>query len=220
MFNSIIATSLDAKSLVLIFICALIFGLFIAIGHKKTSNMDYSKNFLITLAILPFLVSILIIMVNGNLGAGVAVAGAFSLIRFRSVPGNSKEIISVFFAMTVGICLGMGYILYSLLVTIIGCLFIFVLTKSKFGNKKNEQLLKITIPEDLDYNNVFKDILEKYTQSFQLLKVKTTNLGSLYEITYKIVIDNQEKNLIDELRTKNANLRISLERELINAENL
>src|SRR5574344_1280752 len=113
MFESIIENSLDAESLALIFLCALVFGLLIAACHKRTSDMSYSKNFLITLAFLPFLVSILIIMVNGNLGAGVAVAGAFSLIRFRSVPGNSKEIISIFFAMSIGIAIGMGYITYS-----------------------------------------------------------------------------------------------------------
>lgn len=209
MFSSIINGSITIYSGLICFIIAITLGIMIA-GINMLTN-KYSKNFSITLAILPLLVSIVIIMVNGNLGAGVAVAGAFSLIRFRSIPGNSRDIMSIFFAMSIGIAIGMGYITYSLIATIIGCLFIYILAKSKFGNKESEKLLKITIPEELNYNNMFNDIFDKYLKSYKIEKVKTVNLGSLFEITYRVNIKEKEKEFIDEIRILNGNLKIVLE---------
>lgn len=210
MFESIISTSLNFYSASICFIVSVILGLLISYTNMLTNR--YSKNFSITLAILPLLVSIIIIMVNGNLGAGVAVAGAFSLIRFRSVPGNSRDIILIFFAMTIGIAIGMGYVIYSVLIAVLGCLFIYALSKTNFANKANERVLEITIPEELDYTTIFDDIFKKYLKEYKLEKVKTINLGSLFELTYRIVLNGNEKELIDDLRIRNGNLKIQLER--------
>ena len=190
---------------------ALILGLIIAITHKITSRCN--KHFLVTITILPILVSSVILVVNGNLGMGVAVAGAFGLVRFRSIAGTSKEILSVFFAMAIGLSIGAGYLVLAIFVAIICSLSIFVLDKiTIFDQNKNDKYLKITIPENIDYTEVFDDILNKYTSKYKLEQVKTTNLGSMFELKYLITVNNNinEKNFIDELRVKNGNLKISL----------
>lgn len=150
-------------------------------------------------------------MVNGNLGTSVAILGAFGLVRFRSVPGTSKEITSVFFAMAIGLATGMGYITFAVMVTIIIGALLLILTKSSFGEAgANMRSVKITIPETLDYTEVFDDLFEKYTKTAILDKVKTTNLGSMFELQYDVELkDNkQEKAFIDELRCRNGNLTI------------
>lgn len=215
MFESIIDSS-NTLSITSILICAttsIILGFIIALVHMLSGR--YSKNFAITLSILPFLVSIVIIMVNGNLGTSVAVLGAFSLIRFRSIPGNSKEICSIFLAMVVGLSIGMGQIFFSIFVTLFSSVVLIILSKTSFGVKKvNEKKLKIVIPEDLDYTEIFDDIFNSYTKKVNLDKVKTTNLGSLYELTYSIeLLDNiNEKEFIDKIRCRNGNLNIILGR--------
>jgi uncharacterized membrane protein YhiD involved in acid resistance len=150
-------------------------------------------------------------MVNGNLGTGVAVLGAFSLIRFRSVPGSSKDICTIFFAMAIGLATGMGYIAFALAVTIVMSLIMFTLAKSPFAeNYNNEKELKITIPEDLDYTGVFDDLFTKYTKSAILESVKTTNLGSMFQLKYLVALKDLtlEKAFIDDLRCRNGNLTI------------
>lgn len=161
------------------------------------------------------LVQVVILLVNGNLGTSLAVAGAFSLIRFRSMPGNSKEIVSVFWAMAVGLGLGMGYIPYTVMITIIVaiCMIIF----NKVVTKKQDLLerkLKIVIPENLDYEEVFDDIFEKYTNKVELKKVKTTNMGSMYELVYIINMktEQKEKEFMDEIRCRNGNMVVAMER--------
>lgn len=207
-FNSDTIT-LDLEKLLLCMLTAIILGIVIALTHKKTTK--YSKNFIETLAVLPILISVVIMMVNGNLGTGVAVAGAFSLVRFRSVPGNSKEIMSVFFAMAIGLAIGMGHITFSIIVTIIVCIFIYILNLLN-QNEKTIQSLTILIPESLDYNNLFDETLKKYTNSYKLEKIKTTNMGSLFELNYLIETKKEinTKKFIDELRIMNGNLKISL----------
>lgn len=207
-FNSDTIT-LDLEKLLLCMLTAVILGIVIALTHKKTTK--YSKNFIETLAVLPILISVVIMMVNGNLGTGVAVAGAFSLVRFRSVPGNSKEIMSVFFAMAIGLAIGMGHITFSIIVTIIVCIFIYILNLLN-QNEKTIQSLTILIPESLDYNNLFDETLKKYTNSYKLEKIKTTNMGSLFELNYLIETKKEinTKKFIDELRIMNGNLKISL----------
>lgn len=207
-FNSDTIT-LDLEKLLLCMLTAIILGIIIALTHKKTTK--YSKNFIETLAILPILISVVIMMVNGNLGTGVAVAGAFSLVRFRSIPGNSKEIMSVFFAMAIGLAIGMGHITFSIIVTIIVCTFIYILNLLN-KNENNLQSLTILIPENLDYNNLFDETLKKYTNSYKLEKIKTTNMGSLFELNYLIETKKEinTKKFIDELRIMNGNLKISL----------
>lgn len=221
MLESIIktTTTLSLETLLYCSLTSIGLGLIISLVHRFTSK--YSKNFLITLAVLPILVQSVILMVNGNLGTSVAIVGAFSLVRFRSLPGTSKEILSVFFAMAVGLATGMGQLLFAFLLTISVSLMIIILSKTKFGEiKQQTKILKITLPDNLDYTEVFNDIFTTYVKSYSLEKVKTTNLGSLFELTYLITIkkDINEKEFIDELRTRNGNLKIILTHPLDNNE--
>ncbi len=222
MLNSILFEGANRVDLVPILLCmatAVFLGLIIAITHKYTSKG--SKNFLITVAILPILVQTIIIMVNGNLGTSVAIMGAFSLVRFRSLPGSSKEILSVFLAMTIGLVTGMGHIGFAFLVTFISCLFLFLFYKIRlFDENKYEKLLQITVPENLDYSTMFDEILEKYTLSYKLVKVKTVNMGSLFDLTFQIVLKKSinEKEFVDELRVKNGNLKIIITHPLEGSE--
>lgn len=218
MLNSIFSnstSSIEIQSILLCSLTSIILGLIIALTHKQTSK--YNKNFLVTVTTLPLLVQTIIIMVNGNLGTSVAIMGAFSLVRFRSLPGTSKEILSVFFAMTVGLATGMGHLLFALIITIIGCLTLFVLSKTKlFDTPKQEKILKITIPENLDYTEVFDDIFENYAQKVELEQVKTTNMGSMFDLSYRIILNKNvnEKQFLDDLRVKNGNLKVMISHPL------
>jgi len=163
-------------------------------------------------------VCVVIMMVNGNVGTGVAVAGAFSLVRFRSVPGTAKEIGVLFLAMGVGLIAGMGYLAFAALFTVIMCAVFMLYNRLDFGAKKNAQAYKtltITIPEELDYAGVFDEIFAQYTVSYELMTVKTTNMGSLFRLTYHIVLRDPagEKEMIDKLRCRNGNLEIIVSRQ-------
>ncbi len=216
MFASIISASTETLSVTNALLCltvSLVLGLIISLTY--ISGKSYSKNFITTLAIMPVLVQIVIMLVNGNLGTGVAVMGAFGLVRFRSVPGSSKEISFIFFSMAVGIATGMGYVTFAFVVTLIICLVFLILNKISFGESRLcDRRLKITIPENLDYTHVFDDLFDKYTASVNLERIKTTNLGSMFELNYNISIKNpeEEKEFIDELRCRNGNLTIILSR--------
>ena len=218
MFDTILNSGINLQSMIICFISSIILGLLIALLHIKTTRSN--KNFAITLSILPILVCVIIMLVNGNLGTSVAILGAFSLVRFRSIPGNSREIISIFFAMTVGLIIGTGYILFGIITTVVVGILLYVLSISCIATyKKEERILKILIPEDLDYTSIFSDILKKYTTKNILEKVKTTNMGSLYELTYRIELTNiNEKEFIDEIRCRNGNLKIVLSRALEESE--
>ena len=183
--------------------------------NAKKNKTIYIGITITVLVLLPLLVQVVIMMVNGNLGTSVAILGAFSLIRFRSMPGTSRELLSIFETMAIGLSIGMGHIIFAVVFTILISLTLLVLSKIKFGEKPKTQNIKILIPEELDYTNVFEDILNKYTKKHEILKVKTTNLGSMYEITYNIELKEiNEKEFIDELRTRNGNLNITLNHEL------
>lgn len=214
MLNSILNGSLTVNTLFISIISAVILGLVIAITHKFTSK--YNKNFLITLSLIPIAVEAIMIMVNGSLGTGIAVAGAFSLIRFRSIPGTSREILSIFIAMTIGIVLGMGYIGYACIITVVTSILIIILNNIKLFENNTDKMLKITIPETLDYNDVFNDEFNEFLNKYEIINVKTTNMGSLFEITYLVNTKNNinEKDFIDRLRIKNGNLKISLSKPL------
>lgn len=192
---------------------ALVLGIFLAVVYAVKSR--YTKSFLITLGILPAVVCIVIMMVNGNVGAGVAVAGAFSLVRFRSAAGTAKEIAVIFLAMAAGLVCGMGYLAYAALFTlIIGVIFL-ALQFIKIPQSKSvlkQKTLRITIPEDLDYTSIFNDIFDKYTTEYKLTNVKTSNMGSLFKLTYHLTEKDitKEKEMIDELRVRNGNLEISI----------
>lgn len=194
---------------------SIVLGLVLALIYVCKNKT--TKSFTMTLSMLPALVCVVIMMVNGNIGAGVAVAGAFSLIRFRSTPGTAKEIASIFLAMAIGLIMGMGYIGFAVLFTIILGLFMFCLNFIGLKTKGycKEKTLKITIPEDLNYTEVFDSILTKYTKMYELIHIKTTNLGSLFKLTYNVTIKDEksEKAMIDELRLRNGNLEIALMRQ-------
>ena len=215
MFNSVISSEgLTLTSCLICVISSILLGLIISFIHIKSGKN--SKNFIITLTLLPLLVATVMIMVNKNLGTGVAIAGAFSLIRFRSIPGTSREIISVFWAMAVGIAIGMGQIFFATIITLVVGLVMFILNTSKYGeNRDNEKILEIQIPEDLEYDTMFNEVFNKFTNNYELIKTKTTNLGSLYELKYMINLkhDVSEKHFIDELRILNGNLKVCLHRE-------
>lgn len=216
MLESIFSNSeatISLQNCIICIVVAIVLGGIISFTHKKTSKT--TPNFLITLAIIPVLVQVVILLVNGNLGTSLAVAGAFSLIRFRSMPGNSKEIISVFWAMTVGLALGMGYVVFSVIVTVIVAILVVILNKIVYNNENtSERKLKVVIPENMDYEEVFNDIFEKYTEKSELRKAKTTNMGSVYELVYEVQLkkDKKEKEFIDEIRCRNGNMLVSLER--------
>lgn len=216
MFNSILESNSGTLSISTALICmgaAIIFGIIIALVHMYSTKC--SKNFAITIAVLPLLVQVVIMMVNGNLGTSIAILGSFSLIRFRSMQGNSRELVSIFFAMAIGLAVGMGHIMYAFVFTLITSLALIILQKSSFGMKKNnEKSLKVTIPENLDYTNIFDDIFDKYTNNIELNKIKTTNMGSMFEVSYNISLKNNinEKDFIDEIRTRNGNLTVNLGR--------
>ncbi len=215
MFNSILSEEISTLSVPNVMICfatAIVLGLVIAYIHMKTSK-KYNKNFIITLAILPILVQVVMMMVDGNLGTSVAVLGAFSLIRFRSIPGNSREITSIFFVMAIGLSLGMGQVWFAIFITLIISILLLVFYKTKFGEKnEGTRVLKIVIPEDLDYEEVFDDIFGKYTSSCNLEQIKTTNMGSMYELRYELILRNKidSKSFIDDLRVRNGNMKIVL----------
>ena len=195
---------------------ALVIGLILAVCYMYKTR--YTKSFVATLALLPAIVCVVIMMVNGNVWAGVAVAGAFSLVRFRSVPGSAKEIGAIFLAMGTGLIVGMGYLGYGFLFAVLLGAVSVLYNHIDFGSKKQYALYKtlhITIPEDLDYTNVFKEIFSEYTSDFEVIQVKTTNMGSLFRITYNITLKNagKEKEFIDKLRCRNGNLEITVSKQ-------
>ena len=219
MFNSIIGGGLTPINFTICVLTAIILGFLVAFVHSKTEKSN--KTYVESLVILPVLVTVVILLVNGNLGTSVAIAGAFSLIRFRSIPGNSKEIVNVFFAMVIGVAVGTGYLAFAAIFTIITCLLSFLLYKTKFGEERvKDRILKISIPEDLDYEEVFDDVFDKYLEKCNLRQAKTINMGSMFELTYLVTLRNniKEKDLIDDIRVKNGNLKITLTHEFENRD--
>lgn len=213
LFDSDLTTVITVTDFLLCIGCALLLGLIMALTYMYRTR--YTKSFVVTLTLLPAVVCIVIMMVNGNVGAGVAVAGAFSLVRFRSVPGTAKEICTLFLAMGAGLIAGMGYLGFAILFTVIMCGVFLLYNRLDLGTKKNAATYKtmsITIPEDLDYSDVFDDIFREYTSSFDLMRVKTTNMGSMFRLTYNIVLKDvtKEKEMIDKLRCRNGNLEITV----------
>lgn len=181
-----------------------------------------SGSFAVTLALLPAIVCVVIMMVNGNVGAGVAVVGAFSLVRFRSAPGSAREIGGIFIAMGAGLIAGMGYLGYAALFSLILGGVTMLYTAVHLGEGGRYKTLHITIPEDLDYTGVFDPVLKEYTSDYALKQVKTTNMGSLFKLTYDLTLrePDKEKAFIDELRRRNGNLEISVSHQATAATGL
>lgn len=215
-FDTHYISVIDITDFLLCLGVSLVIGLMLAGCSMYRSR--YTKSFVLTLALLPAVVCVVIMMVNGNVGAGVAVAGAFSLVRFRSVPGTAKEIGMLFLSMGAGLVAGMGYLGYAVLFTVILGGVTMLYTHVNLGKGKKADLhkvLNVTIPEDLDYSQVFDDIFDKYTASCELVRVKTTNMGSLFRLSYHITLkkDGNEKEMIDAIRCRNGNLEISVSRQ-------
>ena len=231
MFNSIFQSVLDSSSETLdvsgFIICigvSILIGIFLAFMYAFRTK--YTKSFVITLAMLPAVVCTVIMMVNGNIGAGVAVAGTFSLVRFRSVPGSARDIGSIFMAMAAGLIAGMGYLGFAILFTLIMGIALMIFTNVPFemGKKRDaiDKTLKITIPEDLDYYSVFDDTFEQYTTEHSLVSSKTTNMGSMFKLIYNISLKDpsKEKEFVDALRCQNGNLEIAMTRQEVNNNEL
>ena len=202
-------------------LCSLLIGLFIAIMYMIKNS--YSKSFVITIALLPATVQMVIMLVNGNIGAGVAVAGAFSLVRFRSAPGKGQEITSIFLAMAVGLATGMGYIGIAILFSVVVSVLNLLMNLTGFGAAdESHRILKIMVPENLDYEGKFEDLFDKYLSDYKYEEVKTSNMGSLYKLTLSVVLKTgiSTKEFLDEIRTRNGNLDISLGRQIDNPDSL
>ncbi len=212
-FDTDTAAVIEPSAFLLCVGCSLVIGLILAGCYMYRSR--YTKSFVATLAMLPAIVCVVIMMVNGNVGTGVAVAGAFSLVRFRSAAGSAKEIGAIFLAMGTGLLTGMGYLGYAFLCAAVLGGISMLYNQIDFGSgKKGRQYktLRITIPEDLDYTDVFEPILDEYTESYEMTQVKTTNMGSLFRLSYDITLKNRalEKEMIDKLRCRNGNLEITV----------
>lgn len=216
LFDSEITVVISVTDFMLCLVISLLLGLVMAFAYMYRTR--YTKSFVITLALLPAVVCVVIMLVNGNVGAGVAVAGAFSLVRFRSVPGTAKEICTLFLAMGAGLIAGMGYLGFAVLFTVVLCVIFMLYNRLDFGSQKNAatyKTLTVTIPEDLDYTGVFDDIFKEYTTSHDLACVKTTNMGSMFRLTYHVTLRDitKEKEMIDKLRCRNGNLEITVSKQ-------
>ncbi|MBQ6375508.1 DUF4956 domain-containing protein [Candidatus Saccharibacteria bacterium] len=222
MFNSIFDVTTGGMEISTALIAAgvaLVLGIALAITHMKTSQT--TKGFLVTLAVLPLLVMAVMIMINGNLGTSIAILGAFSLIRFRSIAGRSKDLLSVFFAMMIGLACGMGHILFGAVITVIAIIAIVIFTYTHILEpNRSERVLRVTIPEDMDYPDVFNDIFKKYTSRADLITMRTVNMGSLYDLTYNVKLRRgvKEKQFLDEIRVKNMNLKVMLSQPVAEEE--
>ena len=214
MLDSIIGTEITLTAFFICTAVSLLLGAGTAfVGMFRTRC---TQSFLITLVILPAVVQMIIMLVNGNIGAGVAVAGTFSLVRFRSAPGNAREISSIFLAMAIGLATGMGYVALAALFFVIMAAVLLFLSAMDFGQAEmSERILKITIPENLDYEGLFDDLFEEYTKNCSLEKIRTSNMGTLYELQYHITLKGSRvpKEFLDALRCRNGNLNIVCGRE-------
>ncbi|MDO4380769.1 MAG: DUF4956 domain-containing protein [Clostridia bacterium] len=222
-FQSVLSSSITPFSFFICLLTSVLIGLAAALVYIKTEKR-YTSGFVVTLALLPAVVQIVIMMVNGNLGAGVAVAGAFSLVRFRSIPGTAKEIGAIFIALASGLATGMGYVAFAAIFAAIMLLLLSLYSALRLGaraNAKKKELL-VVIPESLNYTEVFNDLFEKYTDYCELVSVKTTNMGSLFKLRYEIRLkkEGEEKEFIDSLRCRNGNLEIMCCRLAENGESL
>ena len=227
MFDSIFAdstasTTIEMGPLLLGVAVSLALGFVLALAYCFRSR--HTKSFVLTLAILPAIVCVVIAMVNGNVGAGVAVAGAFSLVRFRSVAGSARDIGFIFLSMAIGLVCGMGYVGYAALITAILCggFFVYQLGGFGSGSEATDRTVRITVPEDLDYTSLFDDLFARYTTYCELVSVKTVNMGSLYRLVYNVGMKDAtaERAFLDDLRCRNGNMEISISRQETIAEQL
>lgn len=213
LFDTALTNTISPGNFLICVAVSLVLGLLLCAMTGWQSRS--SRSFTVTLALLPAVVCVVIMMVNGNVGTGVAVAGSFSLVRFRSAPGTAREISAIFVAMGTGLITGMGYLAYAALFALI--LGAATMAYTAFSLRPHNggpvcRTLHITVPEDLDYIGVFEPVLNEYTRQYSLTQVKTTNMGSLFKLTYDVTMKDaaQEKKFIDQLRLRNGNLEIAL----------
>lgn len=215
-------TSIFLGNSILTIVISFILGGIISFTYMKTSSKKgYSENFALTLIIVPSVIAIIVFLIGSNIARAFSLTGAFSIIRFRSAPGDPKDISYVLFTMAAGLACGVGVFGYAILFTIFLCLLMFALNIFNFGERKvSQKLLKITIPEDLDYEGAFDEVFNEFVGSHELIKVKTMDLGSLYQLVYTVTIDNKisQKEFLDALRCRNGNLNISLSMHADKAE--
>ena len=216
LFDTDLTAVISVTDFLLCLGASLVIGILMAFAYMYRTR--YTKSFVVTLALLPAVVCVVIMMVNGNVGTGVAVAGAFSLVRFRSVPGTAKEICTLFLAMGAGLIAGMGYLGFAVLFAVVMCIMFVLYNRLDFGTKKNSATFKtftITIPEDLDYSGIFDDIFSEFTTSHDLVRVKSTNMGSMFKLTYNVMLRDvsREKEMIDKIRCRNGNLEIAVSKQ-------
>lgn len=197
---------------------ALLLGLFLSLVYIfSDKEKRYSRHFALALAILPVCVGAVIMLIGSDIARAISLGGVFALVRFRSVPGNSKDIVNVFLAMATGLACGMGYPEYAAAFALsIGAVYFLLVRFGYAAPRHEERVLKIMIPENLDYQGIFDDLFDEYTEAVSLDRVKTTNLGTLYELTYTVRLktDINEKMFLDSLRCRNGNLNISLARKV------
>lgn len=217
MFESLFdisSTSITLIDTVVMIFFGLISGIIISFTYMHTyKDQNYNSNFALTMVLLPLVVSLLIMLIGSDIAAAFSLAGAFSIIRFRSAPGEPKDIAYVLFAMMAGLASGVGAKGYTVIFTIILCIVMFVLFKLKYGEKTNvPKVIKITIPEDLNYQEAFKEVFESHNINYNLSHLKSTSLGSLYQLTYKVRMPEKTdlEKLINDIRVRNSNLNISI----------
>ncbi len=224
MFSSVLTgttTTLSVTSVAICILASLVCGMIVAFTYKACSKP--SKALLAAIAVIPAIVQMVILMVNGNLGVGVAVAGSFSLVRFRSLPGKSTDIAVIFLAMGLGLCTGMGYVVFALCMAVVLCAALFLFLKTPvLSADTNFRCLRITVPEDLDYAGVLDEVFGRYTKKCEEIQVKTANLGTMYQLIYEVEMNDpeEEKKMIDELRIRNGNLPIICSKHGIPTEEL
>jgi len=214
MLNSIISAEMTVSAFLICIVSSMVLGVLAALVF--TARNYHTGSWAQALALLPPVVTLVIMMVNGNIGAGLAVAGTFALVRFRSVPGSAREITGLFFVVAIGLACGMGYVGYAAIFFAVMAILVLILDKVRFGEAGSaHRILKITIPENLDYEGLFDDLFEKYTHKHELIRVRTTNMGTLFELSYSITLKNTDatKAFIDDIRCRNGNLGIIINRE-------
>lgn len=221
LFSSIFTSTFTLGQFLIAVLASMVLGFVVSIYYMFRNT--YSKSFVPSLILIPAIECVVIIMINGNMGAGIAVAGSFALIRFRSARGSAKDLTAIFMAMAIGIICGTGYIGIAVLFTLIVCAVGMFLSFAKYGECDGKmRYLKITVPENLNYDETFEEVLDNYCSSYEIEKVKTLSLGSLFRVDYSIVMKDTSKikAMVDDLRIRNNNLEIVCGKEAVSKEEL
>ncbi|MBR5094291.1 MAG: DUF4956 domain-containing protein [Oscillospiraceae bacterium] len=214
MLDSILSAEMTLSAFLICELTAMVLGFGVALVYLFRDR--HTGAFSQSLALLPGVVTLVIMLVNGNIGAGLAVAGTFALVRFRSAPGSAKEITGLFTAVAVGLACGMGYVGVAVIFFVLMAVYVLLLGNFRFGEEGlRHRHLKITIPETADYETLFEDLFQQYTTRHELIKVRTTNMGTLYELHYQIELKDPRhtRDFVDAIRCRNGNLNIVLGRE-------